>query len=339
MSDGLPPSQAAPPPFATADEHLRAMLGWLHRLLAWRIAVTQHLFGALADDEYRGLYIPDSEVAVLSAGAPDLPPALAERRQTLAAERAEIEARLRASVAAGISPLGDRRCFPLLRVGQLFSLSVVERDILLLALAPEFDLRYERLYAYLQDDVTRRRPTVDLALRLFCVEPREVGAARAAFAPGAPLLRHQLVQLVEDGQRQPSLLARIVKIDDRIVNELLGQPVIDAALTPFAEISRPERSLSDLILSDDLLDRLRQTVAHPSGGLALALQGGYGSGRRAVAEALCAEAGLPLLAVDLDRLAKSDSLPAETIQRLVREADLQGAAILWMGPTPCCATR
>ena len=27
------------------------------------------------------------------------------------------------------------------------------------ALAPEIDLRYERLYAYLQDDVTRRRPT------------------------------------------------------------------------------------------------------------------------------------------------------------------------------------
>ena len=37
---------------------------------------------------------------------------------------------------------------------------------LLIALAPEIDPRYERLYAYLQDDVTRKRPSIDLTLNL-----------------------------------------------------------------------------------------------------------------------------------------------------------------------------
>ena len=38
----------------------------------------------------------------------------------------------------------------------------------MIALAPEIDLRYERLYAYLHDDVSRRHPSVDLALNLDC---------------------------------------------------------------------------------------------------------------------------------------------------------------------------
>jgi hypothetical protein len=45
-------------------------------------------------------------------------------------------------------------------------LSAFDVDLILLALAPKLDLRYERLYAYLQDDVTRTWPSVDLALNL-----------------------------------------------------------------------------------------------------------------------------------------------------------------------------
>ena len=49
------------------------------------------------------------------------------------------------------------------RLATLFQLTPSDCDVLLICLAPELDLRYERLYAYLQDDVTQRRPTVDLA--------------------------------------------------------------------------------------------------------------------------------------------------------------------------------
>ncbi|MCC6627517.1 MAG: ATP-binding protein [Chloroflexi bacterium] len=326
MSTGVSASVAPAMLFGSADEYARAMLGWLHRLLAWRVSVTQHTYGALADDEYRGLYIPDSEVAVLSAGLPSLPEPLADRRRALAAERDAIEARLAASAAE----YGSAR-FPFWRLGHLFNLDRFERDVLLLALAPEFDLRYERLYAYLQDDVTRKRPLVDLALRLLCLEPSDIGAARAAFLPSAPLLRHALVQLVEDGQRQPALLSRVIKIDDRVVNELLGYPTLDAMLAPFTEIVQPERSFTELVLVPDLIDRLRQTCAPAAGGVVLALQGSYGSGRQAIAEALCADIGVPLLAVDLERLVRSDQPPLDLTQRLVREARLRGAAILWQG--------
>ena len=60
---------------------------------------------------------------------------------------------------------------------------------MLIVVAPEIDLRYERVYGYLQDDVTRRRPTVDLALDLVSRTAQEKLAHRALFGSGAPLTR------------------------------------------------------------------------------------------------------------------------------------------------------
>ena len=341
------PAEAA----QSAQSILAEAVAWLRRLLAWQVDLTRQSFGALADDEYRGLYIPDAEAELLLAGLPAPPPALAERRAALAAERAALEARWAAAEAAGAD-------VPLRRLARLFGLGPFEADALLLALAPELDLRLERVIAYIQDDVTRKRPAVDLALRLLCAAPGEALAARAAFAPGAPLLRHRLVQLVEDGQRNAPLLARYLKVDDRVVAELLGQPALDAQVAPFLAESRPARTLDELVLPPGLAERLRQAWAAASPvdltpaaarlplsaaergsggevgrpGLVLALQGGYGSGRRAVAEALCAEAGLPLVAADLGTLMAADALaPAEAMARVVREAALRGAALLVAG--------
>lgn len=47
-----------------------------------------------------------------------------------------------------------------------FRLNSFESDSLLIALAPEIDARYERLFDYLQDDLTRNRPSVDLLMDL-----------------------------------------------------------------------------------------------------------------------------------------------------------------------------
>src|SRR5688500_11002478 len=50
------------------------------------------------------------------------------------------------------------------RLQAVYDLSSFDLDVLVVALAPEIDARYERLFAFIQDDVTRKRPTVDVAL-------------------------------------------------------------------------------------------------------------------------------------------------------------------------------
>ena len=52
-------------------------------------------------------------------------------------------------------------------------------ELLVIALLPDLDSRFERLYGYLNDDVTRRRATVGLALELAGASPTSAAARRA----------------------------------------------------------------------------------------------------------------------------------------------------------------
>jgi len=201
-------SGAAPGASLPGDAYADALLAWLRRLLAWRVDVTREVYGPAADDAYRGLYIADDEAVRLGADWPELPVALTARRYELANERRAIEQLAQPDA-------------PLVRLARLFTLDEFARDVVLLALAPELDPRYEKLYAYIQDDVTRRRPTVALSLQLFAMH----GPTRdhfGAFAPAAPLRRHQLITLLDDNARQPTLPSQVIKLDERIVAELLG---------------------------------------------------------------------------------------------------------------------
>ena len=64
-----------------------------------------------------------------------------------------------------------------------FELTPLDVELLLIALIPDLDSRFERLYGYLNDDVTRRRATVGLALTL--ADRRSTSsAARARLSAG-----------------------------------------------------------------------------------------------------------------------------------------------------------
>ncbi len=53
------------------------------------------------------------------------------------------------------------------RISQIFDLNHREILALIIALAPELDRRYERIYGFLQDDVSRKRPTIGLLNALY----------------------------------------------------------------------------------------------------------------------------------------------------------------------------
>lgn len=342
MLPAVQPETAYQSPLPIADQHLEAALRWLRALLAWRIALTRATYGALADDAYRGLYITDEEADLLSADWPPIPSNLAQQRAELARERQALDTY--SSLSGGWQALRH--------IGQLFGLSVFERDVLLLALASEIDQRYERLYAYIQDDVTRKRPSVAMALHLLCLTPEDQLAARRAFMPGAPLIRHHLIQLLDDGPRNgllstSPLLARFIKLDERIVATLLAHaagpadsidtfdaPAVDPVIAASVAYTQPARQFDTLVFPSDLVERLIHICAGHSDGLVLALQGTYGSGRRSIAEALCTSLGKTLLTVDVSRLLESDLRPIEATQRVLREALLRNAVLLWLGIDP-----
>jgi hypothetical protein len=93
----------------------------------------------LADDDYRGLYVANDEVDLFCDGYPEIPSALVQQRADLAAERMALAQEFQAAAR-------DGNDLPLCRVVRHFGLTPFAVDLLLLALAPEVDLRYERLY-------------------------------------------------------------------------------------------------------------------------------------------------------------------------------------------------
>ncbi|MGW6461023.1 hypothetical protein ACWF94_34700, partial [Streptomyces sp. NPDC055078] len=114
----------------------------------------------------------------------------------------------------------------LARIAGRLGLTGLDTDLLLIAIAPELDRGFESLYGYLNDDVSRRRATIALALDL-CGVPVHLTGARARLHPTAPLRALGLLTLEEP---ERPFLSRSLRVPDRVVAHLLGDDTPDAAL-------------------------------------------------------------------------------------------------------------
>lgn len=317
-------------PFADATEHLLAELGRLD-LLLWRQVLRLRASHMLTEDEFRGLYISDRQVDVLlQAGGKSDGDTAAPDAQILTAQATQRDAENRLRVLASRD---EGRNLPLVRLTERYELSRFELDILLLAIASEVDLHYETLYAYAQNDITKKRPTVELALKIGCESVRTRLAARAVFAETGTLLSRHLIRLVADPHdHEPPLPAHYLAVDARVVDYVLGREALDARLAPFVAVTRPEKGLDDLMLPSALVARLKRAQERNGQGHALwFLNGPPGIGKSAVAGALCAQSGLAFLNVDLDA-ARAGGLALDLLLALVRrEAELSGAGIYFGG--------
>ena len=171
-----------------AAEHLNRECRWLDLLLQRQVLRLRALC-AQAPDKFRGLYIADAEIDAL----------LAEDEDSVVAEQiASLTEQINLLRHENDSCLDESPDLPLALLTNRFGLSQFEGQVLLIALAPELDLRYQTLYAYVQNDVTRKAPTVDLAVKLLCGTREHQWSARAAFSPSAALFRNCLLHLSED---------------------------------------------------------------------------------------------------------------------------------------------
>jgi ATP-dependent 26S proteasome regulatory subunit len=314
-------------PFRSSAEHLLAELDCL-KLLLHRQVLRLRAATLLREDPFRGLYISDEEVDAILLQNPNgnsrSPSSAVPTLQNLALQidsaSAELAARLQASQLARVN-------IPLFRLAQTFCLSPFEQFALLICVAPELDSRFETLYSYVQNDVTRKKPTPDLILRLFCSSLEDTLSIRALLAPSARLLRIPLIRFGSDSpDRESSFLSRPLRAEHRIVDYLLEQGGIDERLRPFASIRNPSRSFGNLQLPAPLLEELQKVcVWHADQGAVVFLHGPKGCGKRSVAEVVSMQQRRSLLTVHLDQL-PFDQLPLATaLQLLQREAHLYGA--------------
>ena len=253
------------------------------------------------DDRFRGLYLSETHVDELLRD--ERPPVWSDAFDELS-ERVELKAD--AGGARG-------EALRLRRLASDFGLDLTDIDILLVALAPDLDQRFERLYGYLHDDVTRRRASIGLALELCGIAPASADG-RHRLGPSAPLISGGLL-VVEDRDRP--VLTRVLRVPDRVSAHLLG----DAA---------PELTVAELLID------LPPVTAGPwpqlDNAIDLALMPVYlreraGTSAVWIAASATLRAGRQPLVIDLAGLAKTAE-SRDAVIASVREARLLGGILI-----------
>jgi len=325
--------------------YLKTELSWLDRVLMVSVSrqrketqgverIAQTAADRVSSHWWRGMISLDGGKAVYDEHRP-VPPS---GPQQPGRYQQQLEARIQASQQQGVVLALPLLCDRL-------NLTVFEKNLVLMALAPEINRRYGSLYRFLQGNSQAHSdlPTVDLVLRLLCRNDAEWRTARQQISTDSPLIRQGLVQLRPDDAE--TLLSQRLQLASKLVDFLLTDAPTDTALE--AMLTQPATTFpppwhestavttwTDLVLPEDLiieLQRLCQSIDVNSHGLILVLAGPPETEKRLAAGAIAHQLNHPLTELDLATLPPDRY--ADTLQAL-RQTNppilLVRAAEIWL---------
>jgi AAA+ superfamily predicted ATPase len=280
-------------------------------------------------DDFRGLYVSEDEVnSILQTPLCGL-----ETDHSLASEMEHIE-RIKEDInQKKYSSIKKGKELRLHTLSEIFNLDPFEVDVLLMCIAPELDIRYEKLYSYLQNDVTKKRPQVNLAINLLIPSMMERSKGRDYFSSNAPLIKNRLIHLTGSvHEERPSILSKSINVDERITGYLLGSDEIEPEIRNFCKVVEAKSTISNLISDEDNKSTITELIrwqSYVNGPVIFYLQGAYGTGKKTTAEVICKELGKSLLVVDSMALGGEGSF--EKLDLIMREALLQNSFLFFEG--------
>ncbi|KAK1185639.1 ATP-binding protein [Streptomyces sp. NBS 14/10] len=294
-----------------AVEHLRLRLAGLHQALRAAVERQAGLAARLTRPDLTPYCVTDEQVDVLLGEVHAFTDTMAEPYVPRPTEpEAERDLRRRASAEGTTLPLDA--------LATRFGLTRAEQDALLLTAAVELDRGYERIYAYIVDNLNRRLPSVELLVSVGAHGAAARLALRRALGPAGPLRRYGLLRA--HGEAAVGLAQELV-IGPGVLDFLLGWGG-DVGLLGHdpGEVAPPEPRVLSPYLSSDRLTRLGRALG--SGDIDLAgLWGCPPDGQLDAVQALARAAGAPLRTLTAD--------PEADPQAELRTAAALGA-VLWI---------
>ncbi|MDP4181661.1 MAG: ATP-binding protein [Bacillota bacterium] len=245
--------------------------------------------------------------------------------EELAALEDHISRKLKASASSGVDLI-------LPKVSKLLNLSAFEERCIIVCLAPEINRKYEKIYGYLQNDLTAKSPSIDFIMQLLTSSEDKKLAVRQSFDFQAPMMK----LLMETGKdimdlRLP-LISRHLKLDDWVVNYLLGFITLDARLEQVANIIHEFDSTENELLNGaeervvQFVNAYRSDIG-TNQKFIFYFYGPGGSGKKTHVMAACKGLGYPLISIDAEKIAQAE-LPANEILRLLgRQVMLENSAL------------
>lgn len=306
-------------------QHLQAELQRIEMLIrreVWR----WQLAGQDPHDDFRGLYVSDEQALALlerpfGSSWGDTVTLPAEQAQALT--RAESEAM---EAAQQIKSRAHQQGRPtrLSHLATTFGLDRFALDAFLVCLAPHLDLRYAKLYGYLQDDVTSKYPSVNLILNLLGRPGGGRLQALAHFSDTAPLFRYRLLQLGSNGHngQTPALLSQTLHVDPAIVTWLLGRYEPPAELRGHVGMQGAVPGGDERLLAGEAWKRIAPALKYSP---LLVFHGPDEAAQDAAARLAAVQVQRPLLHVNLAPAINAGLQPETALHLALRDARLNGA--------------
>jgi AAA+ superfamily predicted ATPase len=333
--------------YENSFQHLQDELKKIDLLIRWQVRRLRQSRNKAFPEEYAGLFISEEEIDCLlkhnvQPQKTDKPsPSPSSDHEELNKHLSQLNQLTSQKAAASLK---KGKYLSLFHLSHLFGLSPFEVYCLLICLAVELDWRYERLFAYLQNDVTKKRPTVGLILQLLTYSMEERFSLWPQFSSRATLFKYNLLRFSDQAsEKQAPLISRSLKLDDRIVEFLLEFNPVDSRIESFVRLLKPQMELEDVIIPGELKEKVNRLSLELKGATGqgkayfsfphciLYLKGSYGGGQQQTAEAVCSRLDLRLLQVDLGALPVG-LMPFDQCLRLIlREALLQSSGVYLKG--------
>ncbi|MBH24308.1 MAG: hypothetical protein CMH57_07650 [Myxococcales bacterium] len=335
---------AQQPVYNDPTEHVREELQ--------RLALWIELRGLLLKKEgvieegnrFRGMLLREGEMEQLlkrtttrRPASADSDPEIARKHHAFEAATRRISLREAATLWSVSKDAGGCR-LPLVEMSHQFGLDRFQYHVLILGLAPEVDLSFQRMFSYLMNDVTRKRPNVSLALELFGGDAVGRRAGRASFLPGSPLLEFNLIELDRGSAGlEPSLMLRDFKMPERVVLWLLGNDALAPQMGRYTQLLPGDPDTDALVYPKPILRRLGALRSHlerlnqggeAAGAPMVVLTGPDGVGKRSVARQLAASVGRGAIQVDLEAAAVPSAARDRVFKNILREARLHDRALI-----------
>jgi hypothetical protein len=213
------------------------------------------------------------------------------------------------------------------------NLNDIDREILLIALGPEIDRRYRRVFAYLHDDFTRGIPSVGLVVDILA--PLLGRADRLSllgrFEAESPLLKRGLLDLMPARSDDTKPLSqRHLRVTEAAAGWLLGVPrmadsVADRAR--FLGVPEAPRLVSLPRGGPDMLAAVAARIRGAAVGVSVFISSKDVPAARAAADQLCAVLESPVVRVELGAFLGTAERLLEDLTQVLQDAHLFSAAL------------
>ena len=309
--------------YKNSSEHIFDELNRLDIMLNLQLSkfsTSQNLF----DNKFRGIIITPQEISTLLKKGNKNTHNQKSLSDVASLEKqlTRIEAKISKKVSATIK---QGTYLSLHRLSQLFYLTKFEEGVILMCLAPEINKKYEKLYAYLNDDITKKTPTINLILETLCKTQEDKIMARTLLSANSKLFKYGILHTIIQEQEKDSHLSKTIKLKQIVVDFLLQIKTSDPVIDSFTKILDPKFIVGE-ITDESKITKIRNVLQHNQ-KLVLNFFGPNGCGKKSTACVLCNKWNMSMRVIDLEEVIAKKNPIKGILHKTILESILSSHAL------------